>query len=135
MALRNLEPGELIFSEHPVAAGPGDIQGVCIVCCVDTDDLCNRWVYNFSRFVSGVKRGGAISLHLLYSKTAHGNWALLTFVYTWFISLRVYTIKLTLHQVKYNLVYTWFTPGGSLVKYSVSDLMSGQSYGLSYLFY
>ncbi|XP_023325036.1 protein msta [Eurytemora carolleeae] len=42
VALRDLEAGELIFSEHPVAVGPGDSQGSCIVCSRDTQAVCSR---------------------------------------------------------------------------------------------
>ena len=45
VALRDLAPGELIFSENPVATGPGDTRAVCIVCYTFIGDtVCNRSV-------------------------------------------------------------------------------------------
>jgi len=53
VALRDLEAGELIFSEQPVALGPGDVQGVCICCCNPTSLVCNKcWWPVCSRCVS-----------------------------------------------------------------------------------
>jgi hypothetical protein len=43
VALRDLEAGELIFSENPVATGPGHTGSVCIVCyALIGDSVCNR---------------------------------------------------------------------------------------------
>ena len=43
VALRDLEAGELIFFENPVATGPGDTGSLCIVCyAFITDTVCNR---------------------------------------------------------------------------------------------
>ncbi len=49
VALRDLEAGELIFSENPVATGPGESSSVCIVCySFIGDSVCNRWARGVS---------------------------------------------------------------------------------------
>jgi hypothetical protein len=43
VALRDLSAGELIFSENPVATGPGESRSVCIVCYdFIGDTVCNK---------------------------------------------------------------------------------------------
>ena len=43
VALRDLSPGELIFSELPVATGPGESRDTCSVCYNFIEDtVCNR---------------------------------------------------------------------------------------------
>lgn len=42
VALRDLNPGELIFSEAPLASGPGDKEGICTICYAISTDLCKR---------------------------------------------------------------------------------------------
>jgi len=42
VALRDLNPGQLIFSEAPLASGPGDKEGICTVCYRISTDLCKR---------------------------------------------------------------------------------------------